>query len=122
MLLKKKSQKHGFYFQEGFIESKINAHSAMVLSVLLHGAAEPWALSRNQLSRLETLHNSWLRCITSDIVGRPDSISTKDLIEKTHQLHINIMIKERRLKWLRHAAVVGGMLCKSDKPSIIIII
>ena len=43
---------------------KINVYSAMVLSVLLHGAAESWALSRNQLSRLETLLNSWLRCIT----------------------------------------------------------
>ena len=37
-------------------------------------------------SRLETLHNSWLRCITRDTVGRPDSISTKDVMEKTHQL------------------------------------
>ena len=36
-------------------------------------------------SRTETLHNSWLRCITRDTVGRPDSISTKDLMEKTHQ-------------------------------------
>lgn len=83
---------------------KINVYSAMVLSVLLHGAAESWALSRNQLSRLETLHNSWLRCITRDTVGRPDSISTKDLMEKTHQLPISVMIKERRLRWLGHAA------------------
>ena len=28
---------------------KINVYSAMVLSVLLHGAAESWALSRTQL-------------------------------------------------------------------------
>ena len=77
----------------------------MVLSVLLHGAAESWALSRNQLSRLETLHNSWLRCITRDTVGHPDSISTtKDLMEKTHQLPISVMIKERRLRWLGHTA------------------
>ena len=62
---------------------KNNAYSAMV-SVLLHGAAESWALSRTQLSRLETLHNSWLRCIMRDTVGRLDSISTKDLMEKTH--------------------------------------
>ena len=27
---------------------------------------------------------------------RPDSISTKDLMEKTHQLPISVMIKERR--------------------------
>ena len=69
----------------------------MVLSVLLHGASESWALSRTQLSRLETLHNSWLRCITRDTVGQPDSISTKDLMEKTHQLPISVMIKERSL-------------------------
>ena len=83
-----------------------NVYLAMVLSVLLHGAAESWALSRTQLSRLEveTLHNSWLRCITRDTVGRPDSISTKDLMEKTHQLPISVMIKERRLRWLGHAA------------------
>ena len=67
-------------------------------------AAKSWALSRTQLSRLETLHNSWLRCITRDTVGSPDSISTKDLMEKTHQLPINVMIKERILKWLGHAA------------------
>ena len=75
--------------------------SAMVLSVLLHGAAESWALSRNQLSRLETLHNSWLRCITRDTVGRPDSISTKDLMEKAHQLPISVMIKEEEIKMAR---------------------
>ena len=83
---------------------KINVYSAMVSSVLLHGAAESWALSRTQLSRLETLHNSWLRCITRDTVGRLDSISTKDLMEKTHQLPISVMIKEIRLRWLGHAA------------------
>ena len=74
---------------------KFNVHSAMVLSVLLHGAAESWALSR---TRLETLHNSWLKCITRDTVGGPDSISTKDLMEKTHLLPISVMIKERRLR------------------------
>ena len=37
--------------------------------------------------------------ITRDTVGRPDSISTKDLLmEKTHQLPISVMIKERRLR------------------------
>ena len=86
---------------------KNNVYSAMIVSDLLHGAAESWALSRTQLSRLEieTLHNSWLRCITRDTVGRPDSISTKDLMEKTHQLLISVMIKERRLRWLGHAAL-----------------
>ena len=83
---------------------KNNVYSAMVLSVPLHGAAESWALSRTQLSRLETLHNSWLRCITRDTVGSLDSISTKDLMEKTHKLPISVMIKVRRLRWLGHAA------------------
>ena len=44
---------------------KNNVYSAMVL-----------------LFVAETLHNSWLQCITRDTVGRPDSISTKDLMEK----------------------------------------
>ena len=57
-----------------------------------------------ELSWLETLHNSWLRCITRDAVGGPDSISAKDLMEKTHQLPIRVIIKERRLRWLGHAA------------------
>ena len=69
----------------------------MDVSVLLHGAAESWALPRTQLSRLETLHNTRLRCITRDTVGRPDSISTKDLMQKTHQLPISIMIKEIKM-------------------------
>ena len=34
----------------------------------------------------------------------PDTISTKDLMEKTHQLPINVIIKERRLRWLGHVA------------------
>ena len=41
---------------------------------------------------------------TRDTVGRPDSISTKDLMEKTHQLPISVMIKKKRLRWLGHAA------------------
>ena len=90
-----------FTSKEVSLRVKTIFYSAMFLSVLLHGAAESWALSRTQLSRLETLHNSWLRCITRD---RPDSISTKDLMEKTHQLPISVMIKERRLRWLGHAA------------------
>ena len=73
---------------------KNNVYSAMFLSVLLHGAAESWALSRTQLSRLKTLHNSWIRCITRDVVGSPDSIATKDLMEKTHRLPTSVMIKE----------------------------
>ena len=47
---------------------------------------------------IETLHNGWLRCITRDTVGGPDSISIKDLMAKTHHLPISVMIKERRLK------------------------
>jgi len=81
---------------------KINIYSAMVLSILLYGAAESWVLSKSQLSRLETAHNGWLRCITRDTVGTPDSISTKDLMAKTHQLPISSILKERRLRWLGH--------------------
>ena len=36
------------------------------------------------------------------------SISTKDLMEKTHQLPISVMINERRLRWLGHA----GRVCR----------
>ena len=39
--------------------------------------------------------------ITRDTGDRPDSIST---MEKTHRLPISVMIKERRLRWLGHAA------------------
>ena len=53
---------------------------------------------------IETLQNSWLQCIMRDTVGGPDSIYTKDLMEKTYQLPISIMIKERRSRWLGHAA------------------
>ena len=53
------------------------------------------------LSRLR----SWLPSVVDygvlrETVGSPDSISTKDLKEKTHQLPISVMIKERRLRWL----------------------
>ena len=87
----------GALFPVFSLRVKNNVYSAMVLSVLLH---ESWALFRTQLSRLETLHNSCLRCITRDTVGRtasPPRISWS-------QLPIGIMIKERRLRWLGHAA------------------
>ena len=67
-------------------KNKYNVYSAMVLSVILHGAAE------SLLSRLETLHNGWLRCLTvSDTVGSLNNISPKDLMEKTYQIPINVM-------------------------------
>ena len=43
-----------------------------------------------------------------------DSISTKDVMEKTHQLPISVMIKERRLRWLGHAARVRTIIWSSS--------
>ena len=74
------------------LRERNNVYSAMVLSVLLYGAAESWALSKTQQSRLRTLRNSWLRFITRDTVGSPDSIFTKDLMEKTHSVPSSLMI------------------------------
>jgi hypothetical protein len=76
----------------------------MVLSVLLYGGAESWVLSTDQLHRLEVLHNGWLRFITGDTVGHPDSISTQALLEKTNQMSIASMLRVRRLRWLGHVA------------------
>ena len=48
---------------------------------------------------------SLLSLIVIIIIIRPDdSISTKDLMEKSHQLPISVMIKERSFRWLGHAA------------------
>ena len=41
--------------------------------------------------------------VRRDTVGCPDSISTKDLMEKTHQLPISVMMK--RLRWLGNVVV-----------------
>ena len=38
--------------------SKLHFYSCMVLSRLMYGAAEPWALTLSQVAQLETLHNS----------------------------------------------------------------
>ena len=41
------------YSKKVSLRVKFNVYSAMVLSVLLFGAAESWALSKTQLSTLE---------------------------------------------------------------------
>ena len=37
-------------------------------------------------------------------IGSPGSTSTKDLMAKTHQLPISVMIQERKSRWVGHAS------------------
>ena len=61
--------------------------------------------SESNLSwRLETLHDGWLRYIYRDMAGSLDTLSTEDLMKKSHQRPINGIIEEKRLKWLGYAA------------------
>ena len=74
----------------------------MVLSFLLHGAAESWALSKTQLSRLETLHTPTHMHAHVPGLMRPTHPPTHACMP------ISVMIKERRLRWL------GNTVRRSD--------
>ena len=81
---------------------KVLVYRACVLSVLLYGAAESWALSASQLQRLHVVHMAGLRCILG--VSRLDHISNDDVLRRTGMESMEELLRGRRLQWLGHLA------------------
>ena len=70
-----------------------------VKSVLLYGA-ETWRTTKLNLKKLQTFINHCLRLIIK--IHWPDTISNKDLWQKTQQNPIEEELKRRRWGWLGH--------------------
>ena len=53
-------QKSVFTSNHVDLHSKLHFYSCLVLSHLMYGAAESWALTGSQAAQLETFHNSYM--------------------------------------------------------------
>ena len=79
--------------------TKIRLFNTNVKSVLLYGA-ETWRMYKTTLKRIQTCVNQCLRKILG--IQWMDTVSNKDLWERTSQVQIEIEILKRRWGWLGH--------------------
>ena len=84
------------------LHTKVMVYQAIVLSILLYGAAESWALTANQLQRLSVFHTTCLRRILG--VSRLDRVSNQALYARAGVSAMEELLRVRRLKWLGHVA------------------
>ena len=82
--------------------TKLRMYMSVVLSVLLYGAAESWALTESQLHRMCMFHNTCLRRILG--VARLDMVSNVELFERAGMPCFSELLRRHRLRWLGHVA------------------
>ena len=68
--------------------SKLHFYSCLVLSRLMYGASESWALTGSQAAQLETFHNSCMRRMMGRYRGTGGP-STAELLDVTGQMPIS---------------------------------
>ena len=85
------------------LNSKLHFNSCMVLSRLMYGAAESWALTGSQAAQLETFHNSCMRRMMGRYRGTGGP-STAELLDAAGQMPISQLLSRHRVRWLGHAA------------------
>jgi hypothetical protein len=86
------------------LRTKLHVFNACVMSVLMYGAAETWALRGQAWRRVQAFQATCLRALTGRWRDGADTISNKDLFELTGQVPVDVQIKRRALVWLGHAA------------------
>jgi hypothetical protein len=82
--------------------TKLMLYKAVVLSVLLYGAAECWALTESQLHRMCVFHTTSLRRILR--IGRLDMVSNEVLFQRAGAPCFSELLRRHRLRWLGHLA------------------
>ena len=85
------------------LNSKLHFYSCLVLSRLMYGAAESWALTGSQAAQLEAFHNSCMRRMMGRYRGTGGP-STAELLDGTGQMPISQLLSRHRVRWLGHAA------------------
>ncbi|KAK7109158.1 hypothetical protein V1264_013249 [Littorina saxatilis] len=81
------------------INTKLRIFNTTVKSVLLYGA-ETWRTTVAITRKIQTFINSCLRRILQ--IRWPDTISNKDLWQRTKQLSVEQDILQRRFRWIGH--------------------
>ena len=96
-------KKSVFKFNHVDLNSRLHFYSCLVLSRLMYGAAESWALTGSQAAQLETSHNSCMRRMMGRYRGTRGP-STAELLDGTGQMPISQLLSRHRVRWLGHAA------------------
>ena len=81
------------------INTKIRLFKSNVLSVLLYGA-ESWKMTKTIAHRLEVFQNRCLRRILK--IFWPNTISNKDLHERTETMSIETLVRQKRWRYIGH--------------------
>ena len=87
------------------LRTKVLLYRAIVLSILLYGAAESWAPTADQLQRLCVFHTTCLRRLLG--VRRSDRVPNSTLFRHAGVPCMEELLRARRLKWLGHVARMG---------------
>jgi hypothetical protein len=80
-------------------KTKLKLFNSCVLFVLLYGS-ECWRMTDKDINRLSSFHNTSLRKIMK--VFWPDKISNIDLHNITNTKDMEILLIQKRLRWLGH--------------------
>jgi hypothetical protein len=84
------------------LRTKVMLYRVAVLSVLLYGAAESWALTDSQLHRLCVFHTTCLRRIMG--VSRLDRVTNEELFARSGIPCVSQLLRSYRLRWGGHLA------------------
>ncbi|XP_048759469.1 uncharacterized protein LOC125669065 [Ostrea edulis] len=87
------------------IKTKIRIFKSNIIGVLLYGV-ESWKVTKSIVLRLDVFQTKCLRRILK--VFWPNTISNKDLYQRTSTSPISEMIKMRRWKWIGHVHRMGA--------------
>ena len=88
------------------LRTKVLVYRAIVLSILLYGAAESWAPTASQLQRLCVFHTTCLRRMMG--LSRLDMVPNSVLFRRAGIPSMEDVLRARRLKWLGHVARMGA--------------
>jgi hypothetical protein len=81
---------------------KVQLYRSVVLSVLLYGAAESWALTEAQMLRLAVFHTTCLRRLLG--FNRLDRVENSQLFADAGIPSMEELLRAQRLRWLGHLA------------------
>ena len=79
---------------------KIRQYEALVMSILLYGAAKTWPMTVANMKRLEAAHHRWQRKILG-IIWK-DKITNEEVRRRTGMDKLEDIIRRKRLQWLGH--------------------
>jgi len=78
---------------------KVKLYESLVISTLLYGA-ELWPLPVTQMRKLEVAHHKFQQRLLG--ITWKDKVRNKEIRRKTGLWKLELIIKERKLRWLGH--------------------